>query len=40
MKRNFFKKMIEKLASANEKNFGGKKLDCCDINHKKECKDK
>ena len=40
MKNNIFKKMIEKLANANEKNFGGKKLDCCDLNHKKENKEK
>lgn len=26
------KRFIERLAASNEETFGGKKLDCCDLN--------
>jgi hypothetical protein len=26
------KKFIDRLAKSNEETFGGKKLDCCDLN--------
>ncbi len=33
--KNFLKKIIEKIANENEKNFGNNKLDCCNINKDK-----
>lgn len=33
--KNWFKKLIDKLAKANEESFNGKPLDCCSLNNKK-----
>jgi len=33
--KDMFKKFIEKLGNENEKTYGGKKLDCCDLNKQK-----
>lgn len=32
--KNKFKKWLDKLSAANEKSFGNKRLDCCDLNKK------
>ncbi len=31
----FFIKMIEKIGNENSKNFGSKRIDCCNVNKKK-----
>lgn len=30
--KNFFKNMLKAIEDANKKNFGSKKMDCCDLN--------
>lgn len=32
--KKWLKNFIEKIAKANNDNFKGKKLDCCDLNQK------
>ena len=34
-KKNFFQRLLEKWAADNKNSFGGRKLDCCDLNKRR-----
>lgn len=33
--KDWFRNLVKKIGEANEESLGGKRLDCCDLNTKK-----